>query len=810
MNRFGRLSASAWSFLVVTAFAFALSGCEGDDGVDGSTGAAGPPGADGSDGIACWDLNANGVGDPEEDTNGDGVFDAADCAGAAANTTPLESCGVCHSEGSFASAPAAHAVYDIGSFSAFSVAPDGADLLVSFSAAADGAPATAATFRRAYVSDGTVRTSLTDEIDADLANLFVNNGDGTYSIRIVDGVARFGATNSRYLVVLLTGMNDLEIAAVGDYPAAIPLAGLASNESCIGCHGASGEVGRFDPENRGGHYSAPMSVDACVVCHRPDDPSTPADDEEPSYMRIARVVHGIHNSHDFPDGEFLTDRGNVYNITYPTYMTNCSVCHSDSNIVPAVGVSALEAANAMPVSGEGCFTCHGSMAGFNFTGLEFHLDIVNPETANCQTCHADPAVGGFARATVAEFHNGLTTGRGGIIWDGVDTSVTEGAKFDWEITGIVDDGTNLAISWQASYDGVGVDPCNDTPAAGAPAFHAIPPFTFAGDTDPSNRNNLSMLRNYAQGDDFILGRSTSAPGQALNVGLSVDNTTCAGGVATTTIPVDDVDASVDRGIVALQGKPWIVAVDPSDEDGVMQVRAKTPTYEWTVGDGAPPVASRRDVVDTGECLKCHVGSLYQHGGNRVDNVDMCILCHNSASNEKNVRVGMGVDASEAYDGKVGETFEMKTMLHRVHSAGEAGSPPYLVYRNRGIYAFAPDTTGLPNWPGTGQQVVFGSDPAFTTNHNFHAPTYPRALNACTACHTEDFAVIPDQTQAMATTTDAGSDEWINQLDDTLQGAATTACITCHKDGASKGHAYQNSWTPQEFPEGRETIIDAVR
>ena len=73
---------------------------------------------------------------------------------------------------------------------------------------------------------------------------------------------------------------------------------------------------------------------------------------------------------------------------------------------------------------------------------------------------------------------------------------------------------------------------------------------------------------------------------------------------------------------------------------------------------------------------------------------------------------------------------------------------------------------------------------------------------------ETFAVIPDQTKAMATTTDAGSTEWNNQLDDVLQGAATTACVTCQADSASKGHAYQNSWEPQEFPEGRQTIIDA--
>ncbi len=771
MIRFNHLFRWSWTILVAVTLSFGLAGCDGDDGAPGAGGPQGAPGATGDPGP---------TGPP----------------GPAASVTPLESCGVCHSEGSFASAPAAHAVFDVGSFADFAVAPDvavPADLIVSFSATVDDAAATAATFRRAYVSDGTVRTSLTDEIEADLANLFVNNGDGTYSVRIVDGVARFGGTNSRYLVVVLNGLNALEVAAVGDYPAAIPLAGLASSEACVGCHGASGEVGRFDPANGGGHYSAPMSVDACVVCHRPDDPATPNDDEEPSYMRIARVVHGIHNAHNFPAGEFVSDRDTVYDVTYPTYMTNCSVCHSDDNIVPAAGVSALAAANAMPVSGEGCFTCHGSMASWDFSGgLEFHLTLPDPETADCQVCHN---AGGVAqdKVFVADFHDGLTTERGGIIVGGVDTSVTEGAKFAWEITGIVDDGTNLAISWQASYDGVGVDPCNATAGAGAPVFHA--------DGD----GNLSMLRSYAQGDDFILGQSTSAPGQANSVNVTTDNTTCASNVATTTIPVDDVD--FERGIVALQGKPRVVSVlDPAE---TMSVRAVTPTYEWLVGDGSPPLMARRDVADTGECLKCHVGSLYQHGGNRVDNVDMCILCHNSASNEKSVRVGLGVDESEAYDGKVGETFEMKTMLHRIHSAGTEGSPPYVIYRNRGIYAFAPDTSGLPNWPGTGPQVVFGSEGDAVINHNFHAATYPRALNACTACHTEDFAVIPDQTLAMATTTDAGSEEWINQLDDTLQGATTTACITCHKDGASKGHAYQNSWVPQEFPDGRQTIIDAV-
>ena len=331
-------------------------------------------------------------------------------------------------------------------------------------------------------------------------------------------------------------------------------------------------------------------------------------------------------------------------------------------------------------------------------------------------------------------------------------------------------------------------------------------------------NRLRVYRNYAQGDDFILGQSTSSPGQALNVDVTADNTTCASNVATTVIPADVVDA--EKGRLALGGKPLVLS-DLITPAATVAARVPTPTYDWLVGDGAA-ATMRREIVDTSECLQCHVGSLYQHGGDRVDNVGMCILCHNSASNEKNVRVGMGVDESEAYDGRVGQTFEMKTMLHRIHSAGREGQPPYVIYRNRGIYAFAPDTSGLPNWeagafcgdpedPDDEDRLVFGADPENANAcqpHNFHAPTYPRSLNDCAACHTPDFMVIPDQAKAMASTQDAGSDEWENQLDDVLQGAATTACVTCHADSASKGHAYQNSWVPQEFPEGRETIIEA--
>ncbi len=65
-----------------------LIGCASDKGTlkgeDGEPGEPGSPGADGEPGAAgqdCWDLNGNGVGDAEEDLNGDGQVDVLDCHG---------------------------------------------------------------------------------------------------------------------------------------------------------------------------------------------------------------------------------------------------------------------------------------------------------------------------------------------------------------------------------------------------------------------------------------------------------------------------------------------------------------------------------------------------------------------------------------------------------------------------------------------------------------------------------------------------------------------------------------------------------
>jgi OmcA/MtrC family decaheme c-type cytochrome len=722
------------------AGALGIAGCSGDDGKNGAAGPIGPEGPEGPAGPA----------------------------GPGATKTPVESCTVCHGAGAIGDAVVAHALPPIESVTDVTTALDvDGNLVVTFNVLVDGdASGDYDTLDRAYVTADATRTTITDS--SSLA------GSGPYTITVA--AAAVPAVNSRYTFRLSVGGERSTrvyfYTSAPDDPFE-PVAVTA--EACGNCHGPEG-IGVH-----GGYFQAEDGGDVCLACHGADD--------VPS---LAAVAHGFHSGIWVEDPE----EGPV-EVTYPTYMNNCSVCHATDDQLTAV--------NAMPVTYEGCTSCHGSMDGFGFeqdVGLG-NLHLAMNEATNCLQCHAGGGVAA-SLAEVTDFHNGLTTERDGIIWDGVDTSVTEGALFDWQITGVVDDGTNLAVSWIASYNGVGVDPCNATAGPGAPVFD--------GDDD----GNLSILYTYMQGDDPILGTNPDAAGQSESVNLDTTNTTCAAGVATTTVATNRI-AGATVGRIALQGKPRVVSIDPADEDGLMTVRAKTPTYDYMVGSG-DMATDRRVVVDTTQCLKCHVGSLYQHGGNRVDNVDMCLLCHNSAANDEYVRADFGVDASEAYDGRAGQAFGMKEMLHAVHSAG-ATEAPIVIYRGRGIYAWAGSEDQLPNWPGTGQQPVYGSDDGtgapVLQNHNFHSPTYPRGLYDCAACHAEGFAnLFPDPTKAMATTVEAGEAPFGNQLDDVLEGVNASSCMTCHRSGdravenSLKAHAYQNGWEPQEFEEGRQTIIDA--
>ncbi|MDZ4184662.1 MAG: hypothetical protein U1D97_06745 [Desulfuromonadales bacterium] len=813
-----------WSRLILAcllASALALGGCsDGDDGKSGQPG------------LSAYEIAVNNGFTGTEQEWLDSLQGTGGGAGPVV-ATPLETCTLCHGAGSISDPETVHAGTGQVSFTVNPGQPtvEGTELVIRFNLKLDGVNNSAYTaVNRAVVLQGVGGVFTRYAFDRNATNYTITQTvlNGDYTVRISRTAAGataglpdpidFVGTDTRYYIRMAgatgSGLPNASVSfETGDYTRT----DLVSNESCVNCHG--------DKSAKFTHHTNPFRAEACITCHSAVNPVGFGDYRS----SLATVVHGIHNSYNMPGNTYTYNPTNVwYKVTYPTYMTNCSVCHDS----PA----ALAEVNTMPVTGANCLSCHGSKASWAFTDFPAHPDFTGAITdPNCATCHSG--------ATVGDFHNGLLTERSGVIWDGVDVSVTEGAKVDMQITGVTRTGNNLAVTWTAAYDGTAVNPCNDTVAAGAPVFHAggIVTTTAGGVTtitDPAKNaigqvnSNFSLLRAYGEGDDWTNNNIGTAPGQPLATNLDTTNTVCVGNVATTTIPLSatEIATTAVKGVVALQGKaqvklPFVYSGTTVDVD---QVRSKTPTREFVVATGALPATARRAIVDTAACLKCHVGSLYQHGGNRVDNVDMCVTCHNEASSEQNVRLLDGVDATEAYDGQAGQTYGFKSLLHAVHSAGETGKIT-MVYRTNGVYVWTAQGVTPPNWPGTGAQTVYGSVPAGTNpngttrTHNLHAPTYPRSLNDCAACHKPGTTRAPNQAMAVATTVNAGTvglstttpptaANAINGIgnDDTLQGAGAAACTSCHQGAVSKAHAYQNGWVPTTFPAGRQTILDAAQ
>jgi hypothetical protein len=379
------------------------------------------------------------------------------------------------------------------------------------------------------------------------------------------------------------------------------------------------------------------------------------------------------------------------------------------------------------VSRSTCFSCHDSFDGFPWHGSAApYKDIHDPELAVtvhvndpndavlCGQCHD----GLNAPDTAADFHNGIKTERTGIIWDGEDLSVVWGKRVKIEITKVAVDPTGsstIAVSWTASMDQDGdgtfvpVDPCNSDYAAG-PVFHRSSTTSTGGTSGSSVA--FSILRAYAQGDDWVANLSTTSPGQpGATVTLSTSNTSCdASNVAVTKFKKDTLPSGVSRGIIAIQGK---AQMSFGAAIGTGTVRVQTPTREFNTSSnsyGNLPTVQRRQIVSMEKCLKCHSGSMYQHGGVRVDRVEVCIMCHNPASNERQNRVAWGVDENEAYDKKFGQTYDFKTMLHSIHSAGESGIP-LVYYRTNGVYAFGSQAAidALPQWKETTKVECVGLD-----------------------------------------------------------------------------------------------------
>ena len=205
--------------------------------------------------------------------------------------------------------------------------------------------------------------------------------------------------------------------------------------------------------------------------------------------------------------------------------------------------------------------------------------------------------------------------------------------------------------------------------------------------------------------------------------------------------------------------------------------------------------------------------MYQHGGDRVDNAQLCVVCHNPSAGDKNNRKDLyqivnadgTVNKDATYDGKTNETYDLRNLLHAIHGA-EKRSNPLVIYRSRGIYAFATAGAAKPTgWPDDGL-TVYGSQNGQTIAHNWTVVHYPQPANNCTACHDAGTFEVPDQTKAVGVTVEPGT-SWPLQSDDVIIGPAAAACTACHATSVARSHAVKMGYMANVSKEAMVEMAD---
>jgi len=150
--------------------------------------------------------------------------------------------------------------------------------------------------------------------------------------------------------------------------------------------------------------------------------------------------------------------------------------------------------------------------------------------------------------------------------------------------------------------------------------------------------------------------------------------------------------------VALQG-------EMEQNTGTGSVGRTAPSKVFAI-DNSNSNPARRQVVDSNGCLECHE-RLELHGGSRVNNVQVCVFCHNSnlsssgrtSTSNVNVPPWLGTDPLAWPEA----TNDIKELIHGIH---EATDRPYEFIRNRGggRYYNWSEVTFPGTWPTSSESA----------------------------------------------------------------------------------------------------------
>jgi OmcA/MtrC family decaheme c-type cytochrome len=177
------------------------------------------------------------------------------------------------------------------------------------------------------------------------------------------------------------------------------------------------------------------------------------------------------------------------------------------------------------------------------------------------------------------------------------------------------------------------------------------------------------------------------------------------------------------------------------------------------------VVPRRTVVDVEKCKVCH-GHLAPHGNSRMDNVEVCVVCHNPASTDYLGRLrALDLDPAVQFpDGKTQQPLDLGIVIHQIH----AGSKAEGGFGEKGLYIYGSS----------------GSPDAITD------AKFPALLQNCEVCHVAGSYGQPFAGKPIPRLTSLGAD-LASSDDDLFATPATAECRSCHGGSLAVAHMEQN-------------------
>ncbi|WOH36937.1 OmcA/MtrC family decaheme c-type cytochrome [Thalassotalea fonticola] len=489
---------------------------------------------------------------------------------------------------------------------------------------------------------------------------------------------------------------------------------IVATENCNACHGRLAM-----------HGGGRVEVDYCVTCHNPGS----TDANSGNTVNFKNMIHKIHRGKDLPSvqvGEpyiiygFQDSAHDYSTVTFPNDILECAQCHAGgATVIPGITVTTSGDNWREVVTMQACGSCHDD--------LDFDLHMGGQvDNTNCRSCHQNSAIAG----SIEDKHKNL---------------VAE-AKSQFAAT-------ILNISQTAPGEFPLIQFSISNPEDSDALYDILNDEEFSNELSSLNLDIAWSTTDYTntgnQGDNASAVQ-VNALTEAVPVG---DGTfTVLSSVAVPDGSQAPLIAATGSGSVNIEGHPTVNFGDVNNPD-FQSVPLTNVVGYFAITDTAP--VERRQVVDLNNCFGCH-SELSLHGGNRTDNIEACVMCHNPRNTDKRVRA---IAANPPTDGKAEESIDFKTMIHGIHGTNIRENPLQVV-----------------GYKG------------FTTH--IYEGTFPGEVGNCVICHSEGTYNLPLSDGVLATTSDTGADI-ANPNDDMVTSPTAAICSSCHDSELVKGHIESN-------------------